>query len=81
VGASVTTVRRWRRALEVPPVTEGSARLRTQLNRELDAAQRGVRWPPERVERQRQAARESGKEPPVNPATPPWTKKELVGGL
>jgi len=24
------------------------------------------------------SARESGKKPPVNPATPPWTQKELA---
>ncbi len=77
-GVGHGSVTNWRKALGVPPNNEGSSRLRTQLNRELGAAQRGVRWPPERVERQRRAAREAGKKPPANPAAPPRPPEELA---
>jgi hypothetical protein len=77
-GVGEGTVWRWRRALWVDRLNEGSARLRRRLNREIGAALRGQRLPPEQVERRRRTARELGLRPPQKPGSRPWTEGELA---
>ncbi len=78
-GASQTSVWAWRQALGVPKLNEGSARLRTELNAEISEARRGVRLPPDQVERRRRTARELGLRPnPSHVNGRPWTQEELA---
>ena len=76
-GVDVTVVWRWRKALGVGRLNEGSARLRNELNKELGAGLKGKRLPPEAVERRRRTAAELGLRPLQPPGDRPWTKKEL----
>jgi hypothetical protein len=57
-GVSESLVWKWRQALGVPRLNEGSKRLRDDLNRELAADLSGVPLPPEEIERRRRMARE-----------------------
>jgi len=58
VGVSESLDWKWRQALGVPRLNEGSARLRAALNGELNEEKRGVPLPAEQVERRRRTARE-----------------------
>jgi hypothetical protein len=49
-------VTRWRKALGVERLNEGSARLRNELNRALGAALKGKPLSPEQVEQRRRTA-------------------------
>src|SRR5262249_44827146 len=77
-GVSYSVVCRWRKALAVPVLNEGSARLRQGLNAQLADGRRGKRLPPEQVERRRQTARELGLRPPQRPGGRPWTEDALA---
>jgi hypothetical protein len=76
-GVDYSVVWRWRKALGVEPLNEGSARLRKELNRKLGAGLKGKRLSPEQVEQRRQTAKALGLKPPQRPGGRPWTKKEL----
>jgi hypothetical protein len=72
------TVWRWRQHFGVERFNEGSAQLRTALNVELGASQRGKKLPPDQVERRRRTALELGLQPlPQRPGGRPWTRQEL----
>ena len=78
-GASQTSVWAWRKALGVPRLNEGSARLQTLLNRQKGAARRGVKLPEDQVERRRRTARELGLRPrPGHVNGWPWSEEELA---
>jgi hypothetical protein len=78
-GASANAVWRWRRALGVRGLNEGSARLRQQLNREIGESLRGRKLPAEQVERRRRAWKLGGRPVPLRPGgNRPWTAKELA---
>src|SRR4051794_34410080 len=77
-GVSEGTVWRWRRALGVGRLNEGSARLRVELNRGIGEGRRGQRLPAGQVERRRRTARELGLRPPPRPGGRPWTAGELA---
>jgi hypothetical protein len=76
-GVSAQCVKSWRRAFGVPTLNEGSALLREQLNRDYAERLRGIKLPPEQVERRRRTARELGLRPPQRPGGRPWTAEEL----
>jgi hypothetical protein len=79
-GVGESLVWKWRQALAVPRLNEGSKRLREQLNRELAADLSGVPLSPEEIERRRRMARElmlarylkSGRSGPL------WTPEEVA---
>jgi hypothetical protein len=74
-GVDVGTVTRWRKALGVGRLTEGSARLRRKLNRALGAAKRGVPLSADVRQRMSEAARAQGRRPPR--PYPDWRPEEL----
>jgi hypothetical protein len=76
-GVDYSVVTRWRNALAVERLNEGSARLRKDLNAELAAGLKGKPLPPEQVERRRRTAKALGLRPPQRPGGRPWTKREL----
>ena len=76
-GVDYSVVWRWRKALGVEPLNEGSARLRKAINRELVSQMKGKPLPPEQVERRRRTAKELGLRPPPRPGGRPWTEREL----
>jgi hypothetical protein len=78
-GASAGAVWRWRRALGVRGLNEGSARLRRHLNREIGECLRGRKLPPEQVEQRRMAWKLGARPVPLRPGGHrPWTSKELA---
>ena len=77
-GVAEGTVWRWRQALGVGRLNEGSARLRRRLNQEIGAGLRGKRLPPDQVERRRRTALELGLRPRQRPGGRPWTETELA---
>jgi hypothetical protein len=79
-GVGESLVWKWRQALGVPPLNEGSARLRTALNGELNEEKRGVPLPAEQVERRRRTARQLdlGRHLWKGYHGPRWTAKELA---
>jgi hypothetical protein len=78
-GACLGAVWRWRQALRVQRLNEGSAKLRRKLNAEVAAKYiKDKRLPPEQVERRRRTARELGLRPPPRPNGRLWTAKELA---
>src|SRR5262249_12918398 len=77
-GVSYAVVCRWRKALGVPALNEGSARLRQELNAQLADGMRGKSLPPEQVERRRRTALELGLRPPPGSGMQVWTAKELA---
>jgi hypothetical protein len=78
-GASAGAVWRWRRALGVRRLNEGSARLRRHLNREIGECLRGRKLPPEQVEQRPMVWKLGGRPVPLRPGGHrPWTAKELA---
>jgi hypothetical protein len=77
-GVAESTVWRWRQVFGVERFNEGSAQLRTALNVELGASQRGRKLPSDQVERRHRTALELGLRPlPQRPGGRPWTRQEL----
>jgi hypothetical protein len=73
-----STVWLWRQVFGVERFNEGSAQLRTALNVELGASQRGKKLPSDQVERRRRTALELGLRPlPQRPGGRSWTRQEL----
>jgi hypothetical protein len=78
-GASANAVWRWRQALGIRGLNEGSARLRRHLNQDIGDRQRGRKLPPEQVERRRAAWKLGGRPVPLRPGGHrPWTAEELA---
>jgi hypothetical protein len=77
-SVNYSVVCRWRKALGVERLNEGSAKLRHRLNVKIGARQRGKRLPPEQVERRRQTAKALGLRPVQRPGGRPWTAEELA---
>jgi hypothetical protein len=76
-GVKVVTVWQWRKALGVGRYNEGSAKLRTDMNVEIGAGQKGKKLPPDQVERRRQTARQLGLRPTGRWKMREWTKEQL----
>jgi hypothetical protein len=77
-GVNDHVVWNWRRALGVGTLNEGSARLRSALNAEIGARQRGRKLPPDQVERRRQTALALGLKPRWDLRDDLWTPQELA---
>ena len=77
-GVTFGAVSRWRKALGVERMNDGSARLRQELNEEIGASLRGVPLPASMRERMRDAALADGRQPSGRWDEDGWTPEQLA---